>query len=74
MKRTYETMQAYKIKFNAREQVAAAACIAMEVGGKYGGKSCSFDMGSTNKFSSDPKDPCDSKYDSFTIEYTSAAG
>ena len=26
MKKTYETMEAYKVSFNANEQVAAAAC------------------------------------------------
>ena len=74
MKRTYETMEAYKIKFNAREQVAAAACNVMEVGGKYGSTKCSFDIGTSNKFSSLPTDPCSSLYDKYTIEYASAAG
>lgn len=36
MKKTYETMEAYKVSFNANEQIAAAACMLWEMAGKYG--------------------------------------
>lgn len=36
MKKTYETMEAYKVSFNANEQIAAAACKSYAINGKYG--------------------------------------
>lgn len=37
MRKPYETMEAYKVNFNANEQIAAAACDYYPIGGKYGG-------------------------------------
>lgn len=36
MKKTYETMEAYKVSFNANEQIAAAACKSYEINGRFG--------------------------------------
>lgn len=36
MKKTYETMEAYRVRFNANEQIAAAACTAVMKNGMYG--------------------------------------
>lgn len=36
MKRNYEKMEAYKVCFNANEQIAAAACTLWEMAGRYG--------------------------------------
>lgn len=77
MKRTYETMEAYKVSFNAREQVAAAACDIAEIGSKYGGIGtgvCSVQMGTSDKFAFNNASPCEPKTTSYTIEYASAAG
>ena len=47
MKKTYETLEAHKICFNANEQIAAAACVSYVIDGKYGnefGPTCEVDI------------------------------
>lgn len=74
MKRTYETMEAHKIKFNAREQVAAAACNIMEMSGQYGAMaSCEVKIESNKFYFVGKPAMCDGALGSNTVEYLSAA-